>query len=160
VTSAGPQAGLYKRQCGRSPRRSRLISYAQILCPSFSSEMLGDRFDDDVLDIGCRNSGHRSDLGRLGLSMQARQRHIIAIPDAGLGHRGYVLSTRRPDYGSQAKRLSPGTRSGGGNQHPTQRLAAWRCVIGKQDGRLNAMHHRFGRLLPDPRSRPASRRRM
>jgi hypothetical protein len=47
--------------------------------------VLVEGFDDDFLDISCGNAGHRSDLRCLGLSMQAWQRHIIAIPDAGLG---------------------------------------------------------------------------
>src|SRR6516225_3236859 len=55
--------------------------YGRILHPSFASEMLVERFDDDVLDISCGNAGHRSDFCRLGLSMQARERHIIAIAD-------------------------------------------------------------------------------
>ena len=41
--------------------------------PALVSEMLAEGFDDDVLDIGCRNAGNRSDLGRLGLAVQAPQ---------------------------------------------------------------------------------------
>src|SRR5262245_50274081 len=53
--------------------------------PALTTEMLVDGCDDDVLDIICRNAGDRSDLGRLSFSMQAWQRDIIAITDAGLG---------------------------------------------------------------------------
>ena len=55
---------------------------------SLGDEMRIERFEDDVLDLGCGNAGHRSDVSRPGLSMQARQRHIIAIADAGLGRMG------------------------------------------------------------------------
>ena len=53
--------------------------------PALAFDMLVEGFDHDVLDIGCGNAGDRSDFGRLRFSMQARQRDIIAIPDAGLG---------------------------------------------------------------------------
>jgi hypothetical protein len=41
--------------------------------------------DDDILNVSCRNTGHRSDLGRLRLAMQTWNRDVIAIADAGLG---------------------------------------------------------------------------
>src|SRR5262249_51364285 len=50
-----------------------------------ASKMLVKGSDDDFLDVSCWNAGHRSDLRCLGLSTQAWQRHVIAIPNAGLG---------------------------------------------------------------------------
>src|SRR6267378_890526 len=52
--------------------------------------VLGDkvlihRFDDDVFDVSSRNAGDRSDRYRLGLSLEMRQRGVIAIADSSFG---------------------------------------------------------------------------
>ena len=48
-----------------------VISYSRGRRLASASEMLVEGFDDNFLDIDCRNAGHRSDLCRLGLSMEA-----------------------------------------------------------------------------------------
>src|SRR5277367_4514754 len=50
-----------------------------------SDQMLGEGLDDDVFDVGRRNTGDRPDRGSFGFSMQMRKRDIIAIADAGFG---------------------------------------------------------------------------
>src|SRR5437762_5200571 len=52
-------------------------------------KMLIDRSDNDVFDVGCGNAGDRSDRYRLGLSLEMRQRDVIAIADASLGGVGW-----------------------------------------------------------------------
>jgi hypothetical protein len=85
VSLVVPGLGPYKRQCGRSPLRLPATCYGRGRHLTFAFEMLVEGCEDDVLDISCRHAGDRSDFCRLGLSMQARQRDIIAIMDAGLG---------------------------------------------------------------------------
>src|SRR6266436_7044756 len=47
--------------------------------------MLIHRSDNDVFDVGCGNAGDRSDRYRLGLSLEKRQRSVIAIADSIFG---------------------------------------------------------------------------
>src|SRR5260370_32060754 len=49
------------------------------------AKMLIHRSDNDVFDVGCGNAGDRSDRCRLGLSLEMRQRDVIAIPDSSFG---------------------------------------------------------------------------
>jgi len=46
-------------------------------------QMLVERFDNDAFDLSCGNAGDRSDRRCLGLSMEVRQRDIVAIAVAG-----------------------------------------------------------------------------
>ena len=48
-------------------------------------KMLIYRSDNDVFDVGCRNAGDRSDRYRFGLSLEMRQRDVIAIADSSFG---------------------------------------------------------------------------
>src|ERR1700688_4587922 len=48
-------------------------------------KMLIHRFDNDVFDVGCGNAGDRSNRYRLGLSLEMRQRDIIAIAYSSFG---------------------------------------------------------------------------
>src|ERR1700733_10900945 len=50
-----------------------------------SDQMLVERLNDDVFDVGRRNSGDRPDRCSFGFSMQVRKRDIVAIANAGLG---------------------------------------------------------------------------
>src|SRR5437868_5606795 len=50
-----------------------------------SNQMRVDGLDNDVLDFGRGNAGDRSDRRGLGLTMEVRQRDVVAIADAGLG---------------------------------------------------------------------------
>ena len=84
--------------------------------PALTSEMLIEGFDDDVLDIRCRNSGNRSDLCRLGLTMQAWQRNIIPITDAALGRmrrRHAVACVIEQQSGQQVVACDPDAAPGG-----------------------------------------------
>ena len=54
-----------------------------------ADEMLIHRFDNDVFDVGCGNAGDRSDRYRLGLSLEMRQRGVIAIADSSFGGVGW-----------------------------------------------------------------------
>src|SRR5712672_2337032 len=47
--------------------------------------MLVHRFDNDVFDVGCWNAGDRSDRYRPGLSLEMRQRGVIAVADSSFG---------------------------------------------------------------------------
>src|SRR4029077_19617942 len=47
--------------------------------------MLIHRLDNDVFDVGCGNPGDRSYRCRLGLSLEMRQRDVIAIADSSFG---------------------------------------------------------------------------
>jgi len=51
-------------------------------------KMLIHRSDNVTFDVGCGNAGDRSDRGRLGLSLEMRQRGVIAISDSGFGCMG------------------------------------------------------------------------
>src|SRR6202158_4357907 len=48
-------------------------------------KMLIHRFDNDVFDVGCGNAGDRFDRYRLGLSLEMRQRNVIAIANSSFG---------------------------------------------------------------------------
>ena len=143
VTSAGSPARLYKRRCGRSPRR---LPVTRILHSFFAFETLVEGFDDDFLDSGCGNSANRSALRRLGLSMQARSRRIVAITDAGLGR-------MRRRHG-----VSRGVRQ---PRRPHARTASLRHVSGQAFPRYHAQSVPVGAQQgPGPQqsdSRPASR---
>src|SRR6266849_5624927 len=47
--------------------------------------MLIRRFDNDVFDVGCGNAGDRSNRYSLGLSLEMRQRGVIAVADSSFG---------------------------------------------------------------------------
>src|SRR5258706_11476401 len=51
--------------------------------------MLIQRFDNDVFYVGCWNAGNRSDRYRLGLSLEVRQRDVIAIANSTFGGVGW-----------------------------------------------------------------------
>src|ERR1700687_2185445 len=53
-----------------------------------SDQMLIERLNDDVFDVGRPNTGDRPDWCSFGFSMQVRKRDVIAIADAGLGRMG------------------------------------------------------------------------
>jgi hypothetical protein len=52
-------------------------------------KMLIHRFDYDVFDVGCGNAGDRSDRYRFGLSLEMRQRDVIAIANSSFGGVGW-----------------------------------------------------------------------
>ncbi len=49
------------------------------------AKMLIHRSDNDVFDVGCGKAGDRSNRYRLGLSLEVRQRDVIAIADSSFG---------------------------------------------------------------------------
>src|SRR6266702_3108899 len=56
--------------------------------------VLGDkvlihRFDNDVFDVGCGNAGDRSNRYGLGLTLEMRQRDVIAVADSSFGGVGW-----------------------------------------------------------------------
>src|SRR5712671_1267244 len=51
--------------------------------------MLIHRPDNDGFDVGCGNARDRSDRYRLGLSLEMRQRGVIAIADSSFGGMGW-----------------------------------------------------------------------
>src|SRR5258708_10663260 len=57
--------------------------------------MLIHRPDNDVFDVGCGNPGDRSDRYRLGLSLEMRQRGVIAIADSSFGGMGWDHAVAR-----------------------------------------------------------------
>jgi MOSC domain-containing protein YiiM len=85
-------------------------------------EMLAEGFDDDVLDIGCRNPGNRSNFCRLGLSMEAWQRDIIAITDAGLGRIGTSVVSGG-DFGGPVSASKNSVPGGQGSATDVRRLS-------------------------------------
>jgi hypothetical protein len=74
--------------------------------------MLGDkipihRFDNDRLDVGCGNAGDRSDGYCLGVSLEMRHGHVIAVTDSSFGGvgrdhavAGIVVQQARKDVAS------------------------------------------------------------
>src|SRR5258708_4155087 len=58
-------------------------------------KMLIHRFYNDVFDVGCGNAGDRSDCYRLGLSLEMRQRGVIAIADSSFGGVGWNHAVAR-----------------------------------------------------------------
>src|SRR5260370_1565517 len=65
------------------------------MCDAGTSQaLLGDkmlihRFDNDVFDVSCGNTGDRSDRYCLGVSLEIRQRDIIAIANSSFGGVGW-----------------------------------------------------------------------
>src|SRR5260370_42367438 len=58
-------------------------------------KMLIHRSDNDVFDVGCGNAGDRSDRYCLGLSLEMRQRDVIAVADSSFGGVGWYHAVPR-----------------------------------------------------------------
>src|SRR6266404_3027267 len=71
------------------------VSAAGTWLAGMGDELLIHRFDDDVFDVGCGNAGDRSDRYGLRLSLEMRQRGVIAIADSSFGGVGWDHAVAR-----------------------------------------------------------------
>src|SRR5258708_22134518 len=53
------------------------------------------RFGNGIFDVGCGNAGNRSDRYRLGLSVEMRQRDVIAVANSSFGGVGWDHAVAR-----------------------------------------------------------------